>query len=239
MNKKKKKRSPALAAAIVAVFMLLVIVTTMAMFTSKDLITNTFEAGRLDIVLLEPNWKASNAKNIVPGDVVAKDPKIVNNDEVDAYVFLKVTIPCAQVILEYTQGENKGKAIDGTGDIDTPMYKFIVDGATPDRDSTTGFGQVFRSSWVEVQKGSNGDGTYSYIYGYKGENVSGLQALKTGEQTSALFDKFIVTNFNETKLDRTRDYSIIVEAYGIQTQYLGLNTEANDPQQVWQRVIDN
>ena len=90
-----------------------------------------------------------------------------------------------------------------------------------------------------MQEGLNGDGTYSYIYGYTGSNVSGLQALKTGEQTTALFDKFIVTNFNETKLDRTRDYSIIVEAYGIQTQYLGLNTEANDPGQVWQRVIDN
>ena len=90
MNKKKT-----IIAAIVLLLVLL-IGGAIAYFTDKtETITNTFTVGNVDITLTEPNWVADNAKNIVPGAVVAKDPTVtVASTSADAWVFVKVEVPC-------------------------------------------------------------------------------------------------------------------------------------------------
>ena len=89
MNKKKT-----IIAALV-LLLLLAIGGVMAYFTDKEEVKNTFTVGKVDITLTEPNWNAENAKNLVPGAVVDKNPTVtVAADSADAYVFVKVDVPC-------------------------------------------------------------------------------------------------------------------------------------------------
>ena len=74
--------------------LVLVIGGTIAFFTDTDSATNTFTIGKIDISLSEPNWNASNAQNVTPGKVIAKDPTITNDSTTNsAYVFAKVEVP--------------------------------------------------------------------------------------------------------------------------------------------------
>ena len=89
MNKKKT-----IIAAIVLLLVLLV-GGAIAYFTDKEEVTNVFTVGKVDITLTEPAWVADNAKNLMPGDTVAKDPTVtVAADSADAYVFVRVVVPC-------------------------------------------------------------------------------------------------------------------------------------------------
>ena len=90
MNKKKT-----IIAAIVLLLVLLV-GGAIAYFTDEDEKTNTFTIGDIDISLAEEHWVASNGENVMPGQVIAKDPVITNDSAAnDAYVFMKVVIPCS------------------------------------------------------------------------------------------------------------------------------------------------
>ena len=63
-QKKKYKRSPTLTASIILVFLSIVLLITLAMFTSFDEVTNRLEAGKVDIVLIEPHWNPENGDEI-------------------------------------------------------------------------------------------------------------------------------------------------------------------------------
>ena len=98
-----KKRNLLLAALLLLVVG--VVGTTIAYFTDTDEKTNTFTIGNVDIELKEENWDADNAKNLMPGDKVAKDPVIENKSTTNpAYVFAKVVAPCVsgRPIFKYT-----------------------------------------------------------------------------------------------------------------------------------------
>ena len=89
MNKKKT-----IIAAIVLLLVLLV-GGAIAYFTDKEEVTNVFTVGKVDITLTEPAWNATAAENLMPGATVAKDPTVtVAADSADAYVFVKVQVPC-------------------------------------------------------------------------------------------------------------------------------------------------
>ena len=101
---------------IAAVVLLLVFMVggAIAYFTDKDEVTNTFTIGNVDITLTEPSWVAENGQNIVPGKPIAKDPTVtVASTSQDAYVFLKVEVPCkadnSAVLFDYTL--NSGWAV--------------------------------------------------------------------------------------------------------------------------------
>ena len=102
MNKKK---------TIIATIVLLLIFAiggAVAYFTdTTEVTTNTFTLGNVQIELSEPNWNANNAKDLMPGMEVDKDPTITNTGSNPAYVFMKVEVPCttgtgAKEIFEYT-----------------------------------------------------------------------------------------------------------------------------------------
>ncbi len=231
----KRKRSPAMTATIILMFLLIVLMITLAFFTSVDEVTNVFNAGNVDIVLTESEWKPADAQNIVPGTVLDKNPKITNNDEMDVYVFLKVTVPYDELKIENST-DQKGKAVF-TGEV--PLYKFVV---------TDEYGtDSFQDSFDNVQKVGKGwlllsgyptidnvQKTYTYVYAHTQDNGRLLPLMKQHTTQYALFDKIRLMNFNEQQFDPQRDYSVRVEAYGIQTNFLKENnTTTTDPEEVW------
>ena len=89
---KKNKKLFVLVALFLAVF---AVGGTLAYLTdTTQTETNTFTFGKVDIELTEPNYDATVAADIVPGQEVTKDPTIkVTSDSKNAFVFAKVTIP--------------------------------------------------------------------------------------------------------------------------------------------------
>ena len=70
--------------------------SSMAYLTDHDSVTNKFSVGKVDIVGHEPNYTPDNdgkTNNIVPTQVIKKDPQIENVGKNDAYVYLDVSIP--------------------------------------------------------------------------------------------------------------------------------------------------
>lgn len=63
---------------------------TLAYFTDDARATNTFTVGNVDIELVEPSWNESAAKDLVPGQIVAKDPTVMNEGANACYVRVKV-----------------------------------------------------------------------------------------------------------------------------------------------------
>ncbi len=245
-HKKRRKRSPVMAAMTASLLVLILLVTTMAMLSSQDIVKNTFNAGSLDITLIEPKWHPENAQGILPGDYLDKDPGVVSNEELDVYVFLKVSIPCDKLIIEDVSGN---ALTNGTADL--PLFKLVSD---DQKEADTNALQKYHDDvWKLLDDDNNGYtyytpstddncGEYVYVYAYLGGNAVTLRELQKDEQTSKpLFDKVYVSNFNENfNVKASRDYSVRVEAYGIQTRYLGDGGEpVNEPKAVWQKIISN
>lgn len=255
-----KKRSPAMATAIIVVFLLIVVMITLAMFTSFDLVTNRFDAGKVDIVLTETKWKPEDATKLVPGEDLDKNPVIKNNEQTDVFVFLQVTVPYDRFELEKDSGTDKGKVLDNSHAF-VPLYKFMTllnDNNTPDDPSDDNYtktpvlvntnevnlAQSVNSGWYLMS--TTPDTTnrkITYLYAYVGSNGSKImEKLTPGSETSKpLFDKVCLQNINGNIWDGSklvsfgggRTYGIVVEAYGIQADYLGTGNEAES---VWARI---
>ena len=95
---------------IAAIVLLLVLIVggAVAYFTDTDSETNTFTIGNVSIDLTEPGWVPANAQGMMPGETVAKDPKITNDGNNDAYVFVKVEVPCLGTKELFTYTVNSG-----------------------------------------------------------------------------------------------------------------------------------
>lgn len=66
---------------------------TLAYFTDTDDATNTFTVGNVDIELTEPNWEKTgkeDAKEVYPGEALAKDPTVENVGANPCFVRVKV-----------------------------------------------------------------------------------------------------------------------------------------------------
>ena len=95
---------------------LLLIAAMSAMLSSSDDITNRFQPGRFDIVLEEPHWTPDH-DSVVPNEELPKDPQVRNKGEVDAFVFVEVTVPYYdELITESLDGTEPGGGND-PGDI--------------------------------------------------------------------------------------------------------------------------
>ena len=99
MNKKKT------VLAAIVLLLIMIVGGVVAYFTDTETATNTFTIGNVDITLTEPAWKPNDAKDLMPGETVAKDPTITNvSTKNDAFVFAKVEVPCVgtKEVLTYT-----------------------------------------------------------------------------------------------------------------------------------------
>ena len=95
-----KKKSLVITLASIAAIGAIGIGSTFAYFTDSKDATNSFTLGDIEISLTEPSWKEANGVNILPLQTIAKDPTVKNTGDNDAYIFLKITVPTAEVKAE-------------------------------------------------------------------------------------------------------------------------------------------
>lgn len=77
--------------------------------TDFDKADNQFTVGKVSIDLDEPGFKPEEQTKIEPGKDVKKDPQIKNTGVNDAFVYLEVSIPMAEVEAASEDGTRLGK----------------------------------------------------------------------------------------------------------------------------------
>lgn len=96
-NEKKTKKRKVKIMMLAGALCLTSIGGVSAYLTDFEKVTNQFTVGKVDIEVSEDNWDPEENKKIEPGKVVSKDPKIKNTGVNDAFVYLEVSIPMADV----------------------------------------------------------------------------------------------------------------------------------------------
>lgn len=196
----------------------------MAYFTDGDTATNTFTVGKISLDLQEPSWVPPT--NITPGQEIAKDPQIKNDGNNEEFVFLKVTVPYANVMTANEDG-TKGRTAD------TELFSYDV-----------------KDGWTEIDSKrviDSSSKTVTHLYAYTGETADSMKALAVNSSTPSLFDWVRFANIVEDQNLETTTQNIVIEAYGIQTQNIkdekgnldGDNSDGKTlPLDVW-KVIEN
>jgi predicted ribosomally synthesized peptide with SipW-like signal peptide len=90
MKKTSKKKISIIIAIIIAV---LIVGGVSAYLTDTDNKTNVFTVGSVKISLNEENWDELNGGDVLPGQIIQKDPTIENTGDNSAYVYIKVVEP--------------------------------------------------------------------------------------------------------------------------------------------------
>lgn len=90
---------------------LLVLGGTSAYLTDYEQAVNEFTVGKVEINLTEPEWKPEENQRIVPSQNIRKDPQITNVGRNEAFVYLQVAIPKAEVLTADEQGHRREKAL--------------------------------------------------------------------------------------------------------------------------------
>lgn len=68
-----------------------------AYLTDYDKAANEFTVGKVEIELDEPGWNPEEHTKIEPGKEIKKDPQIKNTGVNDAFVYLEIAVPMANV----------------------------------------------------------------------------------------------------------------------------------------------
>lgn len=201
-----------------------------AYFTSEDVSTNSFSATTLQIKILEPNWKPN--PTVVPEEKIDKDPYIVNIDETPAYVFMQVTVPAENIIIESNSPDTeKGKKIQSIQTF--PLFRFInqndTESYTADPLSSE---QKYNAGWYHINTTENKNNSdkiisYTYLYAWTGENEDSTMAVLYPNQSTdtPLFNKVIFCNARENDALSGSLQNIKIEAFAIQTDYLKSSDE--------------
>lgn len=88
------KRKILTLALMLCMVAILAIGGTLAYFTDTDTADNVFTVGNVSIDLTEPKWDATGseeAKEVYPGEALAKDPTVTNDGKNPCFVRLSVT----------------------------------------------------------------------------------------------------------------------------------------------------
>ena len=163
---RKSKKQMVMAAAACAMMGVMVIGGTMAYLTDSETATNTFTIGQVKIDLEEPEYAKltdTQKKNLVPNQIVAKDPQVENTGVNDAIVFLKVEMPKKDVIVAEKDGTRKTTAV-------TELFTMLNTDIDPAADGSTD-----GKNWVELQGDDTGADTNIHVYAYKEKTGKGCQ----------------------------------------------------------------
>ena len=131
----------------------------------------------------------------VPGQTFAKDPKVVNKntgtagDGADAWAFMKVVIPTANVQLV---DEDAGTPLPAA---ETELFSFVKSS----------------EHWVAMGDPIDAEGSVVYWFAYD-------QTIAPDEETEALFNEVTYANVLEGQMTGAEDVQIDVTGYGIQAQ---------------------
>ena len=137
---RKSKKQMVMAAAACAMMGVMAIGGTMAYLTDSETATNTFTIGQVKIDLEEPEYAKlteTQKKDLVPNQIVAKDPQVENTGVNDAIVFSKVEIIAHQLLQQLIsiQLTDEGAGVIEVGDIGGILGEDIaydlVDGVVP------------------------------------------------------------------------------------------------------------
>lgn len=208
---KNKKKNIAIVAAMA---MVLVVGAISAYFTSSDDATNVWTVGEVKIDLTEPEWDEENPpKDITPNEEFKKDPQITNIGVNDAYVFLKVRVPMANVA---TSDVATGARIEAANQ---ELFKYTINS-----DEWVEVGTPYLETFEGVQYT-----THIYAYAKNGECTPLAVDVTTAK---ALFDKVTFINAIEGQGLENTTIKMPIEAYGIQTTDLTAS-DVKDPASVW------
>jgi len=73
---KKNKKTLIISVLTIALIVAVGINATLAYFTDKDTVTNTFTMGDIKINITEPGWSEEDGRGLLPGNVREKDPTV-------------------------------------------------------------------------------------------------------------------------------------------------------------------
>lgn len=205
---------------------------TLAYLTDRTDATNSFTFGDVKVNTLEPDWDTTDendngvpdaAEDVVPNQQIPKSVQAENVGINDAIVFVKLTVPLANV----TRVADDGTAEMNADALDRKLQEiFYFQG---DGDSINTENNNFNEGWInlpEEEIGYAGAGSsteyldlsttreYSgdvrtYVFGYD-------TRLAAGEKTSTLFDQVQIKNIIENEINPGSIHDIQVETYSIQ-----------------------
>lgn len=172
---------------------------------------NIFTFGNVSIELTEPDFDEED-KTIYPEKTIPKNPTIKNVGENDAYIYMEVKVPKANV---RTYGEN-GSIIPAKIQ---ELFTFDVNN-----------GWEFVEELEENVENENVDdknkyNVYLYVYN---------KSLSSGESTKQpLFDEVEVIPMLEGELDMGSDIEIPITAYAVQADFVESFEKSN-----YQKIFD-
>lgn len=194
---------------------------------------NVFALGNVRLELLEDEFPDNrDDKIIAPKCIVPKNPKVINSGASDEYVFLRVVVPICEVQLvdEATnKPDNKGSVYREIFDI-LCEQSYVSANADLSDFTVKDVGRFdCHSEWKLIfASEDNTEHTHTYIFGY-----SSLLTASVGmNETSTLFDKIQMRNVLEGELPKNTDQSVLVSAYGIQSEELLNNVTVEDNKNV-------
>lgn len=173
-----------------------------AYFTDADTATNTFTVGKIEIDLQEPEWEPPT--DIVPEQEFEKDPQVKNTGINDAYVFVEVVVPYANVVTANEDGTKNAAA-------DTELFSYDV-----------------KDGWVEVGTPVKDETakTVTHLYAYG--TADAMTAVAAGVTTDSVFDYIKFANIVEDQSIETTTLDVVVNAYAIQTTNINDGKDALD-----------
>lgn len=196
------------AVAAMAICAVMAVGGAVAYFTDVDAAKNKIEIGSVHIELDEPSWDSTpdtdsdgipdTADKIVPGQTIPKDPRITNTGKNDAYVYLTVSVPKANVITANIDGtlNNNGKASS------TQLFNYAVN-----------------DGWKLMSTDTSAADKNVYVYGWS-------KSIKAGDVTSTLFDSVTFVNVIEGQGLEDNVFDIDIDASAIQAGETGTMEEA-------------
>ncbi len=230
MKYKEERMKKKTLIAIICVLMLAMgSLATLAYFTDKDKVTNTFTVGKVEINLdeakVDENGNATNIReevgneyHLIPGHVYDKDPTLtVLKDSEECYVRMLVTI---------NEQADLNKIFEPAGGLEL-----------------TTFFLGYNNDWELVKETKDGD-TRTYEFRYKttvAKNTEGNTKLDPlfeqitipGEFTVGEGENAVVYNIGNAEMESIKDLTVTVVAHAIQADGF---TNADDAWAAFDRV---
>ena len=156
------------------------------------------------------------AEHMIPLQTITKDPKVQNTGINDAYIFLTVEIPCRELITVNADGMKNPPGM-------TPLYSYEQDASWKHLGSCKALDEKGKQTGVK------------HLYAYA-EASGKCRIVKPKETTLPLFHSVTFANVLEGQGLEEQEFTIDIQAYGIQTA--NLNGGTSDAMEIWQ-ILSN
>lgn len=224
---------------VLAMLVVLIVGSIGAYFTASDEASNSFTVGKIDIELTEPNWDKLTDDNenevpdvaecVLPNALIDKDPTVTNKSETnDAFVFVRVTVPKADIVTGTTSSgaKNKTAAVTQLFQLNDSSHTKTGNGLAWDGNDTYN-----TESWYLIKTDTSDDKVNVYIFVYG--NSTDCAPLAAGASTAEpVFNSVTFCNAVDGKNLELTNQTIKVEAFAIQTTDL-TSGDKTEPLAVW------